>query len=65
MKSNIGTDGNGMKVYNIQKGQIMESPVNITSFNFDKSKVHSNSQRQSREYMAGILPKRSYDSTAR
>ena len=37
----IGTDGNGMKVYNIQKGQIMESPVNITSFNFDKSKVHS------------------------
>ena len=37
----IGTDGNGMKVYNVQQGQIMESPVNITSFNFDKSKVHS------------------------
>lgn len=30
-----------MKVYNVQQGQIMESPVNITSFNFDKSKVHS------------------------
>ena len=26
----IGTDGNGMKVYNVQQGQIMESPVNIT-----------------------------------
>lgn len=37
----IGTDGNGMKVYNVQQEQIMESPVNITSFNFDKSKVHS------------------------
>ncbi len=37
----IGTDGNGMKVYNIPKKQIVESPVNITSFNFDKSKVHA------------------------
>lgn len=37
----IGTDGNGMKVYNIREERIMESPVNITSFNFNKSKVHS------------------------
>lgn len=37
----IGTDGNGMKVYQVQKEQIMESPINVTSFNFNKSKVHS------------------------
>ena len=37
----VGTDGNGMKVYDVRKGVITESPVNITSFNFNKSKVHS------------------------
>lgn len=30
-----------MKVYQVQKEQIMESPINVTSFNFNKSKVHS------------------------
>lgn len=37
----IGTDGNGMKVYDIRKGTIEESRLNITSFNFDKAKIHS------------------------
>ena len=37
----VGTDGNGMKVYNIREETITDLPINITSFNFNKSKIHS------------------------
>lgn len=37
----IGTDGYGLKVYNIQSRTITENQLNITTFNLDKSKIHS------------------------
>ncbi|WP_281645050.1 hybrid sensor histidine kinase/response regulator transcription factor [Bacteroides zoogleoformans] len=37
----IGTDGNGMKIYNIQKQAIEENPVIATAFDSNKAKVHS------------------------
>lgn len=37
----IGTDGNGMKIYNIRTKKIEGTNLNITSFNLDKTKVHS------------------------
>lgn len=37
----IGTDRYGLKVYNIQSRTITENQLNITTFNLDKSKIHS------------------------
>lgn len=37
----IGTDGNGMKIYNTFTQTIQEGDINVNSFNFDKAKVHS------------------------
>ena len=37
----IGTDGCGLKVYNTQSRTFTENRLNITTFNLDKSKIHS------------------------
>ncbi len=37
----IGTDGNGMKVYDIKKKEIVEGKLNLTTFDLNKSKIHS------------------------
>lgn len=37
----IGTMGHGIKVYDLRTGKIKESEFNITSFNFNKSEIHS------------------------
>lgn len=37
----IGTDGNGIKIYNTQKKRIQDSNFNVTTFNLKKAKVHS------------------------
>lgn len=37
----IGTDGNGLKIYNTEKQTIEEGNINTASFDFKKSKVHS------------------------
>ena len=37
----IGTDGSGMKVYDIQEQKIKEANFNITTFDLTKAKIHS------------------------
>lgn len=37
----IGTDGNGMKVYDIRKNHIKEADLNVMAFNLEKAKIHS------------------------
>ena len=37
----IGTDGSGMKMYDIQDQKIKEANFNITTFNLKKAKIHS------------------------
>lgn len=37
----IGTDGNGIKIYDIQKKKMQDSNLNVTTFNLNKAKVHS------------------------
>ena len=37
----IGTDGNGVKIYDIQEKKIKDSNFNITTLDFSKAKVHS------------------------
>lgn len=37
----IGTDGNGIKVYDIPKKQVVEGKLNVTTFDLNKSKIHS------------------------
>lgn len=37
----IGTDGEGMKVYNILQKKIHDNRLNITTLDFNKAKVHS------------------------
>ncbi|MDD2436455.1 MAG: two-component regulator propeller domain-containing protein [Massilibacteroides sp.] len=37
----LGTDGLGMKIYKTKERAIVDTTFNISSFNFEKSKVHS------------------------
>lgn len=37
----IGTDGKGMKVYNIKQQEITDAPFDNSYFDSNKSKVHS------------------------
>lgn len=37
----IGTDGNGIKVYDIKKKEIVAVKLNVTTFDLNKSKIHS------------------------
>lgn len=37
----LGTDGNGVKIYNIREKKIKDSNFNITTLDFSKAKVHS------------------------
>ena len=37
----IGTDGGGMKVYNILQKEISDNRMNVTALDFSKAKVHS------------------------
>lgn len=37
----IGTDGQGMKVYDIKEKKFREANFNVTTFNFKKAKIHS------------------------
>ncbi|MDO4163854.1 MAG: two-component regulator propeller domain-containing protein [Bacteroides sp.] len=37
----IGTDGNGMKIYDIKQKKIVETDLNMTALNMSQAKVHS------------------------
>ncbi|MDR0938291.1 MAG: response regulator [Mediterranea sp.] len=53
----IGTDGNGMKVYNILRQRIEEAELSITTFDLTKSKVHSIMKDHSGNLWLGFFQK--------
>ncbi len=53
----IGTEGNGMLVFNPSSNKISESNFNVTSFDFSRSKVHSIIEDNSGNIWAGIFQK--------
>lgn len=53
----IGTDGNGMKVYNIHTKKIEDANLNITSLNLERAKVHSILKDRQNNIWLGLFQK--------
>ncbi len=53
----VGTDGNGMRLFNIQTKQLEAHAPPSSSFDFSKSKIHSIIEDQSGNIWAGIFQK--------
>lgn len=53
----IGTEGNGVKIFNPQSGEISEGNFNIDTFDFSKSKVHAVMEDESGNIWLGLYQK--------
>lgn len=53
----IGTDGNGIKTYNIHTKKIENNNLNITSFDFNKAKVHAILKDRQNNIWLGLFQK--------
>ena len=53
----IGTDGDGMKIYDIKRKEITEADYNTNTSNFDKFKIHSIAVDQKNNLWLGIYQK--------
>lgn len=53
----IGTDGNGVKVYHVDEKKITNADFNVTSFDFEKSKVHAILKDETGNIWLGIYQK--------
>lgn len=53
----IGTDGNGVKIYLADEKRITNADFNVTSFDFDKSKVHTMLKDETGNLWLGIYQK--------
>ncbi|MDR2917989.1 MAG: response regulator [Tannerella sp.] len=53
----IGTDGNGVKVYHADENKITNAEFNVTSFDFEKSKVHAILKDEAGNIWLGIYQK--------
>ncbi len=53
----LGTDGEGIKIYDLKKKIIAEGNFNVATFNFEKSKVHSILEDKAGNLWLGIYQK--------
>lgn len=53
----LGTDGNGVKIYDLKKKIITEGNFNVTTFDFEKSKIHAILEDRAGNLWLGIYQK--------
>ncbi|AHM62621.1 two-component system sensor histidine kinase/response regulator, hybrid [Flammeovirgaceae bacterium 311] len=53
----LGTDGYGVKIYDLKKKVITEGSFNVTSFDFEKSKIHAILEDRAGNLWLGIYQK--------
>jgi signal transduction histidine kinase/ligand-binding sensor domain-containing protein/DNA-binding response OmpR family regulator len=53
----LGTDGKGVKIYDLEKKSITEGNFNITTFDFEKAKVHAILEDRAGNLWLGIYQK--------